>query len=222
MEHKSNTQLVNKFKEEYPNLPYQITKNIIVEVVENIYGLLQPRICINDITTGEDIRQAIPNILYIRDAIRDFQDKKGIYTDHYLLYKLSEDHRKNKIRYEKIRKVSGNHTQYGYATYKQITMAVNEYIEEVLYLLDGKEYEKKQESRYIKTLKTYLTDQPINDMDQIKDLLKTFRMQEEKIENNLGKCFDLVSKGKFPSEENFPLSQRKLKDAIRWIRGTRR
>ena len=223
MEYYENTERIYKFIDQNSKLPRSIGNKVILRILENEFGILFIMMEITEEAKTKDLRAAIPLFLNWKKRLIKYQGKTGLYSDNFLLKKISDDHQTNTKRRNLFREYLFSNR--GYATYKNITNALNQQIEEWLFESESMSYKgSNQSSPYNKILNTYLllADENIpNPLLRAKALLRIFRYSEDAIEIEIDTCLETIRNGDFPSELGLPLTERKLKDAIRRFRGKR-
>ena len=223
MEYYENTERIYKFIDQNSKLPRSIGNKVILRILENEFGILFIMMEITEEAKTEDMRSAIPLLLNWKKRLIKYQGKTGLYSDNFLLKKISDDQQTNTKRWNLLRETS--YSGRGYATYKNITNALNQQIEEWLFESESMSYTgSNKSSPYDKILSNYLffPDENIpNPLLRAKALLRIFRYSEDAIEIDIDTCLETIRNGDLPSEFGFPLTERKLKDSIRWFRGKR-
>ncbi len=124
MEYYEKTERINKFIEQNSKVPRSIGNKVVLRILENEFGIIFIMLEITEETKTEDLRAAIPLLLNWKKRLIDYQGKTGLYSDNFLLKKISDDHqimtKRKKLFHEYF------NSNRGYATYKNITNALNQ------------------------------------------------------------------------------------------------
>ena len=185
------SQKVQEFMDKYSDIPDMSEKGILIHILD-IDGNLRIAMDIGEEARSEALRETIPLALEWRNRLIDYQGKTGFYSNELLIKAIEDDYQNSKQSFGLLRKL----------TYQNITDALNQVVEDWLYeYLNVTDRSKSEISPYKVKLNFYLnwsSESYPNQLDRVKVLLKTFRINENGIDFFIDTGIDRITNGETP------------------------